>query len=249
MIRGERLSALPSLLLAIAALAVVLALPGPAVAAPAARSAVLPAELANAGDVLPVSRRKSFFVPNLASDRVLVFAPYTVNDFRGGWTTSQSRSSRWGNTESQSAEAKRSFTFALHGGPTQLQADCDEQAAAAARGERGDPAPRMDPDHSLRCTLYGTGGTFELSVMNGRGELVGTGGERFAVSAILAAASRWEPPAATGLLLRTQPGAPVAAVDFAGKGRVILERGVQSPGRELLAAAAAALLLADLARW
>jgi hypothetical protein len=30
---------------------------------------------------------------------------------------------------------------------------------------------------------------------------------------------------------------------------VVLERGLQPPGRELLAAAAAALLLADLDRW
>ena len=247
MIRGERLAALPSRLLAIAALAVVLALPGPAVAAPTSRSAVLPAELAN-GDVLPVSRRKTFFVPNLASNRVLVFAPYTVNDFRGGWTASKSNTTRWGTTESQTARAKRSFTFALHGGSAQVQAECEEQAAAAARNERGEPAPRMVPDHSLRCSLYGAGGAFELSVENGRGELVGTGGESFTVSAIVAATSRWDPPMTTGMLLRS-PGAPVAAVDFAGKGRVVLERGLQSPGRELLAAAAAALLLADLAQW
>lgn len=249
MIRGERPSALPPPPLAIAALAVALALPGPAVAAPAARSAVLPAELARASDVLPVSRRKTFLIPNRSTDRVLVFAPYTVNDYRGGWTTSQSRSSRWGDTESQSAEGKRSFTFALHGGTAQPQADCDERAAAAARHERGEPAPRVVPDHSLRCTLYTAGGTFELSVVNGRGELVGTGGERFAVSAIVGAASQWEPPAATGLLLRTQSGDPVAAVDFAGKGRVVLERGLEPPRRELVAAAAAALLLADLERW
>jgi hypothetical protein len=247
-IRGQRPSALPSLLLAIAVLAVVLALPGPAVAAPTSRSAVLPAELAN-GDVLPVSRRKSFFVPNLASNRVLVFAPYTVNDFRGGWTTSKSNTTRWGTAESQTAKAKRSFTFALHGGATPIQAECNEQATAEAMHERGDPAPRVIPDHSLRCTLYAAaGGAFELTVENGRGELVGTGGDQFTVSAILAAASRWEPPTATGLLLRSQPGDPVAAVDFAGKGRVILERCLQSPSRELLAAAAAALLLGDLAR-
>src|SRR6185503_996947 len=145
----------------------------------------------------------------------------------------------------------RSFAFALDGGSAPLQADCEERAAAAATHERGEPAPDFSriADHSLRCTLYATGGTFELSVENGRGELVGTGGERFAVSPIVSAASRWDPPGATGLLLRTQSGDPVAAVDFAGKGRVVLERGLQPPRRELLAAAAAALLLADLERW
>lgn len=247
--RGERLSALPSLLLAIAMLASVLASSRPAIAAPAARSAVLPAELASSGDVLPVTRHKSFFVPNVSTDKVLVFAPYTVNDCKVGWTKSKSHSSRRGDTESQSAEGKRSFKFALHGGATPIQAECNEQAAAAAMHERGDPAPRVVPDHLLRCTFYAAaGGAFELSIENGRGELVGTGGDQFTVSAILGAASRWEPPTATGMLLRSQSGAPAAAVDFAGKGRVILERGLQSPSRELLAAAAAALLLGDLAR-
>jgi hypothetical protein len=59
----------------------------------------------------------------------------------------------------------------------------------------------------------------------------------------------WESPAGTGLLLRTHGGDPVAAVDFAGKGRVVLARSLQPPARELLAAAAAALLLADLEPW
>jgi hypothetical protein len=224
-------------------------LPGRAAAAPAARSAVLPAELASASDVLPVSGRKTFLVPHRSTDRVLVFAPYTVNDYRGSWTRSRSRSSRRGASESQSAEGTRSFTFALLGGPAPLQADCDERASAAASHERDEPAPWMVPDHSLRCTLHGAGGSFELDVVNGRGELVGTGGERFAVSAIVGARSRWDAPGATGLLLRTQSGDPVAAVDFAGKGRVVLGRALQPPGRELLAAAAAALLLADLVSW
>ena len=248
MIRGERLSALLRPPLAIAALAVVLALPRPAVAAPAARSAVLPAELAGAGDVLPVSRRKTFLVPRRSTDGVLVFAPYSVDDYRGGWTRSKSHSSRSGGTESISAEGERSFTFALHGGSTQLQAECDERAAGATMRERGEPATLV-PDHSLRCSLSGAGGPFELSVENGRGELVGTGGDRFVVSAIVGVASRWEQSAATGLLLRNYGGDPVAAIDFAGKGRVVLARALQPPERELLAAAAAALLLADLERW
>ena len=249
MIRGERPATLLRPPLAIATLAVVLALPGPAVAASAARSAVLPAELAGSSDVLTVSRRKTFLVPRRSTGGVLVFAPYSVDDYRGGWTRSRSHSSRSGGTELLSAEGERSFTFALHGGSTQLQAECDERVAGAARGERGEPATRLVPDHSLRCSLSGAGGAFELSVVNGRGELVGTNGDRFAVSPIVGVASRWETPAGTGLLLRTQGGAPVAAVDFAGKGRVVLARGLQPPGRELLAAAAAALLLADLERW
>lgn len=249
MIRGERPLALPRMPLAIAAMSVVLALPGPAAAEPVARSVVLPAELAGASDVLPVSRRKTFFVPRRSTDHVLVFAPYSVDDYRGGWTRSRSHSSRSGDTVSQSAEGTRSFSFALGGGSAQLQADCNERAEAAATHERGEPAPVLVPDHSLRCTLYTAGGPFELSVANGRGELVGTGGERFAVSAIFGVASRWEATEATGLLLRTEAGDPVAAVDFAGKGRVVLARSLQPPGREVLAAAAAALLLADLADW
>jgi hypothetical protein len=197
--------------------------------------------------VLPVSRRKTFFVPNLSSDRVLVFAPYVVDDYRSGWLTSRSHSSRRGGTESHSAKGERSFSFALHGGPAPLLADCDERVAAAATRERGEPGPGSGPDHSLRCTLHAAGGPFELTVDNGRGELAGSGGERFAVSPIDSAASRWERAGATGLLLR-QAGAPVAAVDFAGKGRVVLGRVLEPPGRELLAAAAAALLLADLDR-
>lgn len=246
MIRDERPSALlPTL--AIAALAAILALPGPTVAAPAGRSAVLPAELAGAGDVLPVSRHKTFIVPRRSTDGVLVFAPYSVDDYRGGWTRSRSHSSRSGGTESLSAEGERSFTFTLNGGSTPLQAECDERASGATMHERGEPAILV-PDHTLRCSLSGAGGPFELSVVNGRGELVGTGGERFAVSAISVGASRWDTPAANGLLLRTEGGAPVAAVDFAGKGRVVLARSLQPPGRELLATAAAALLLADFAR-
>lgn len=239
MIRRERLLALSPTLLPIAALAIALTLPGPAVAAPAEPSVILPAELTRAADVLPVTRRKTFLVPRRSTDGVLVFAPYSVHDYRGGWTRSRSKSSRLGDTELQTAEGTRSFTFALGGGSAQLHVDCDERAAASATHERGDPAPALDPDHSLRCTLYPAGGPFELSVANGRGELIGTGGARFAVSAIFGA----------GLLLRTEAGDPVAAVDFAGKGRVVLARGLEPPGRDVLAAAAAALLLADFERW
>jgi hypothetical protein len=234
-----------------AALAVALPLPARAAAAPAAPSAVLPAELARGSEVLQVSRRKTFLIPNRNTDEVLVFAPYTVNDYRGGWTTSRSRSSRRGTAESQDAEATRSFSFALHGGTAPLLADCDERASAQSRGERrGDPARTAVPDHDLRCTLHPpAGGVFELSVVNGRGELTGTDGQRFAVTSLGTATSRWQEPGATGLLLRASSGAPLAAIDFADKGRVVLQRDLEPPRRELLAAAAAALLLADLDRW
>lgn len=237
--------------LAIAALAVALPLPAPAAAAPATPSAVLPAELARGSEVLPVSRRKTFLIPNRSTAKVLVFAPYTVNDYRAGWTASRSHSSRRGTTESHVAESKRSFSFALHGGTAPLLADCDERAAAqSTRERRGDPARAAVPDHDLRCTLHApVGGVFELSVVNGRGELAGTDGERFAVTSLGAATSRWQEPGATGLLLRASSGAPLAAVDFADKGRVVLQRDLEPPRRELLAAAAAALLLADLDRW
>ena len=248
MIRGPRPPALVPMPLAIAAMAVAFALPGPAAAAPAGRSAILPPELASA-DVLPVSRHKTFIVPRLSTDRVLVFAPYSVNDYRGGWTRSQSHSSRSGSTESVNRKAERSFSFTLHGGSTQLQAECDEHAEGAATRERGEAEEPLVPDYSLRCTLYAAGGPFELSAINGRGELVGTAGERFAVSAIVGAASRWEPPFATGMLLHATPaGEAVAAVDFSGKGRVVLAHGLQPPARDVLAAAAAALLLGDLTR-
>jgi hypothetical protein len=248
--RGERPPALLPAALAITILAFVLSTPGPATAAPVPPSAVLPAEL-GASEVLPVSRRKTLImILNRATDRALVFGSYIVNDYRAGWTKSWSNSTRWGSTESHDAKSTRSFTFALHGGAAPLLAECDERAVAAATGERDDPARRVVPDHSLRCGLDGAGGPFELSVVNSRGELVGVSGERFAVSALRGAASRWEgPPTVTGLLLRAPSGSPVAAVDFRGEGLVVLERGLQPPGRELLAAAAAALLLADLERW
>ena len=248
MIRHERRLALSPTLLVTATLAVVLALPAPAVAAPASRAAVLPAELANSGDVLPVSRRKDFVIPRRSTDRALVFAPYAVNDYREGMTGSWSNTTRWGKTKERTAEGERSFSFALHGGSAQLPAECDERAAVESRRDRGEPPPREVPDHALRCTLYAARGTFELTVLNGRGELVGTGGERFEVSVILSATSRWEPSETTGLLL-SHAGDPVAAVDFVGKGRVVLQRALEPARREVLAAAAAALLLADLDRW
>ena len=255
--RGERLAALLAAPLTITIAAVVLSLPRPArAAAPAAPSAapsaILPAELAGAGEVLPVSRgrKRLVVIPNRPIDGALVFGAYTVNDYDAGWITSRSRRSRRGDTASQSAEGKRSFAFALHGGAAPLLAQCDERAAAARTCAPGEPVPAAAPDHSLRCTLEGAGGPFELSVVNGRGELVGVDGERFGVSALGGAASRWEPPrAATGLLLRAPSGHPLAALDFGGNGRVVLERDLQSPQRELLAAATAALLLADLDRW
>jgi hypothetical protein len=173
-----------------------------------------------------------------------------VNDYRGSWTKSHSRSSRVGKTESREAEAQRSFSFALHGGAAPLRTDCHERAAAQSTSERRcDPAHPAVPDHDLRCTLYlSVGGTFELSVVNGRGALTGTDGTSFAVSSLGGATSRWQEPGATGLLLRAS-GAPLAAIDFANKGRVVLLRDLESPRRELLAAAAAALLLADLDGW
>ena len=254
--RGERLAALLAAPLLITIVAVIVSLsPRPARAAPAAPapSAILPAELASSGEVLPVSRRRKplVVIPNHPIDRALVFGAYTVNDYSAGWTTSRSRSSRWGSTASQSAEGKRSFSFALHGGAEPLLAECDERAAVATTCAPGEPVPPTAPDHSLRCTLQGAGGPFELSVVNGRGELVSVSGDRFGVSALGGAASRWDPPrAATGLLLRAPSGHPVAAVDFGGRERrVVLERSLQPPQRELVAAATAALLLADLDRW
>jgi hypothetical protein len=87
----------------LAALAISVCPPRPAGAAPAARSAILPGELAG-GDVLPVSRRKSFVVPHVSTDAMLVFAPYTVNEYRTSWARSRSRSSRRGDSETVSAE-------------------------------------------------------------------------------------------------------------------------------------------------
>ncbi|HEV8238324.1 MAG TPA: hypothetical protein VGS57_03035 [Thermoanaerobaculia bacterium] len=234
--------------LAMAALGFALALPAPARAATAAPTAVVPAELALGSDVLPVSRRKSFLIPNRSTDKVLVFAPYSVDDFRTSWTASRSRSSRHGTNESQEAESKRSFSFALQGGAAAVLADCDERAYATGEGRTREALAAV-PDHDLHCRLHvPVGGAFELSVSNGQGELTGTGGDSFVVTA-LERSSRWQDPAASGLLLRTSSGAPLAAVDFARKGRVVLRRNLESSRPELLAAAAAALLLADLVRW
>src|ERR1044072_5524873 len=98
--------------LAMTALPVALALPPPSTAATGrAPSAVLPAELARGGEVLPVSRRKSFLIPNRSTDKVLVFAPYSVDDYRTGWTGTRSRSRRHGANEVNDAESKRSFSF------------------------------------------------------------------------------------------------------------------------------------------
>src|SRR5262245_56739148 len=108
--------------LATAALAVALSLPAPASAAPERRSAILPAELALGSDMLPVTRRKTFLIPKHSTDQVLVFAPFAVDDYRAGWTKSRSHSSRRGDVESQHAEAKRSFSFALHGGTAPVEA-------------------------------------------------------------------------------------------------------------------------------
>ena len=202
--------------------------------------------------MLPVTRRKTFIVPRRRTDEVLVFAPFAVNDYRASWTDSRSRTSRRGAVEAHSAEANRSFSFALHGGAEPLLADCDEQAASGStRERRDDPARSSVPDHELRCTLQGAEeGVFELTVVNGRGELIGTGGHRFTVTALGATRSRWQEPGATGLLLRASSGEALAAVDFAQGGRVVLQRDLEHPGRrDLLAAAAAALLLADLAPW
>jgi hypothetical protein len=236
--------------LVLATLGTVALVPTSAAAAAApARSVVFPAELAG-GDLLPVTRRKTFVVPNRNTAEVLVFAPYTVNDFRTGWTNSRSRTSRRGASESFDAQSERTFTFALHGGSAPLLVECAEKAAAAASGQgRGSDLARATPDHDLRCTLHvPAGGPFELRLVNAHGELNGVGGERFSIGSLSATRSRWEAPGATGLLLRGGTGAPVAAVDFGEKGLVVLQRDLEPARRELLAAAAAALLLGDLAR-
>jgi hypothetical protein len=249
MSRTVRPSARSARALAVAALACVVVLPAPAPAAPVAPSATLPAELARDGETLTVTRRKAFLMRRggigrmRATDGVLVFAPFTVNDYGASWTVSQSRTSGRGDAEAYAMESSRSYSFALVGGTAPVLADCDEQMSA--RGERGGDRPLVD--HELRCTLQPqVGGAFQLSVANGRGELAGTGGERLAVTTLVPRASRWEESDTSTLLVRGSSGAPLAAVDLYGKGSVVLLRDLEPARRELLAAAAAAIFLADL---
>jgi hypothetical protein len=206
--------------------------------------------LASQADGFPVTKHRKALWPTLPVDHALVFGAFQVMQYRAGWTTSQSHSAGIGADATITAQSSRELSFALEGPDgSRMPVECalhGEGSGLRGTDRSSRTRVRTALEQELRCSLYPTkGGAWELVLSAGSGELTGTGGGRFAIAASHDLANAGRSAATVGFLF-FDGGEPIGAIEVTGRGRVVLSRELPPTTRHIVAAAASAILLADL---
>lgn len=210
----------------------------------------LPEELRAETDDLAVSARKRLFLPKRPADKAVVFGAFQVMQYRAGWTetTRYGVGSRSLLAYREKSWRKYSFDLQTEGGG-RLPVECvqrKEERGLSLLGASHQTDFDVPWDQELHCSLYpGDGVVWELGVTPGSGTLTGPEGASYRVRASnRAEGTRFRLPTPVGFLVERE-GKAVGAVEVLNKGRFLLARSLAPADRNLVAAAAAALLLAD----
>jgi hypothetical protein len=210
----------------------------------------LPEELRTATDDLGVSARKRLFLPKRPSDKAVVFGAFQVMQYRAGWT----ESTRYGVVHrsllayQEKSWRKYSFELQTEEG-ARLAVECvqrKEERGLSLLGKNRQTDFDVPWDQELHCSLFpGDGVVWELGVTPGSGTLTGPNGAAYRVRASnRAEGTSFRLPTPVGFLFERE-GKAVGAVEVLNKGRFLLSRSLEPTDRNLVAAAASALLLAD----
>jgi hypothetical protein len=207
----------------------------------------LPDHLTNA-DILEVSKRKSFFLPKRQVDDALVFGNYHVMAYRQGWNHRTTHGFGAGRLGVYQTKDWAKFEFNLTG-PTEAPIAVQCVKSGEERGLRyatRSSDTRLGPvvAQDLDCDLEVGEEVWQLALAFDQGELRGPAGQLYTVTPTNAVAGTpVRVPTPTGFLL-SAGGPAVSAVDLFGH-RFVFARDLEPAARQLLAAAEAALALAD----
>lgn len=218
---------------------------GPAIAGKAQMA--LPEDLRD-GQIVEVSKRKRLLLPKRTVDDVLVFGEYRVMAYRQGWNHSTTQGVGSGRLGVYRTKDWAKFEFVLHGPDgAEIAMQCAKTAEEEGlRYQRGDSETRVGPvlAQNLDCDIEADGSAWQLALAFDRGDLRGPGESRYAVSFTNAVAGRsFRVPTPSGFVFSRDAGS-VAAVDLFG-GRFVFAPELAASQRDLLAAAGAALMLAE----
>jgi hypothetical protein len=210
----------------------------------------VPEELRAETDDLAVSARKRLFLPKRPADRAVVFGSFQVMQYRAGWT----ETTRYGvgsrSLLAYKEKSWRKYSFELQNeGGGRLPVECvqrKEERGLSVLGSSRQTDFDVPWGQELHCSLYpGDGVVWELDVTPGSGTLAGPEGTAYRVRASnRAEGTRFRLPTPVGFLFERE-GKAVGAVEVLNKGRFLFSRSLAPDDRNLVAAAAGALLLAD----